>query len=215
MSVFEKETDLLKAVIDVHLGGSDIDADFTYFKGNFYKDGINRPKFCYDINPQFDYVIQQDNSIYYFGDTLDERKQSIMIDPPFMIASRPSQKDFYSSGTHGYYESFNELEDSYVGMLRNAFLNLDNNGICIFKCQDFTDSKTILTHCHVWQWAIETGFYVKDIVILNKTNKVYNGSKKQRHFRKTHTYFFILQKTNKKEPWYKELENDFNSVYGE
>jgi len=34
MSVFTKETDLIKSIIDIHLDGKDIDADFTFFKGN-------------------------------------------------------------------------------------------------------------------------------------------------------------------------------------
>jgi hypothetical protein len=211
MSVFEKETDLIKSIIDIHLKGNNIDADFTFFKGNFYKDGLNKPEYCYDIKPQFEYVIKQDNSIYYFGEIYENKFKSIMIDPPFMIANRPSQKKFYSSGTHGYYESFDDLENSYVGFLRNAYIRLDKNGICIFKCQDFTDTKTILTHAYVWKWASENGFYVKDLAILNKEKgKVYNSKTKQRHLRKSHTYFFILEKENKKPFWYKELENEFN-----
>ena len=51
-SVFDKETDLLKAVIELHLNGNDIELDPMYFKGNFYKNGINKPKYMYDIAPQ-------------------------------------------------------------------------------------------------------------------------------------------------------------------
>jgi len=56
--------------------------------------------------------------------------------------------------------------------------------------------------------------YVKDLAILNKeTGKVYNSKTKQRHLRKTHTYFFILQKKKSKPYWYQELITDLNKNY--
>ena len=207
-SVFENEQELIKAIIDIHLDGKPIEADFTYFKGNFYKDGIPRPKYCFDLKPQFDFVEERDTSVYYYGDIFNDGYRSIMIDPPFMIANRPSQTQFYSSGTHGYYESFLDLEMSYIGFLRNAYINTKRGDKVIFKCQDYTDSKTTFTHAYVWKWAEETGFYVKDLAILVKPNKVYNSKTKQRHFRKIHTYFFVLERTNKKPNWFVELEDD-------
>lgn len=206
-SVFENEQELLKAIIDIHLDGKDIEADFTYFKGNFYKDGVNRPKYCYDIKPLFNFVKEQDNTIYYLGEN-ENKLKSIIIDPPFMFGIHGKSDNFYSSKTHGIYPDFSELEDSYIGFLRNAFIQLDKKGICIFKCQDYTDGKTTLTHNFVCKWAEETGFYIKDLAILVKPNKVYNGNTKQRHLRKIHTYFFVLEKTNKKPCWYRELEQD-------
>ena len=206
-SVFTNEQELLKAIIDIHLGGEPIEADFTYYKGNFYKAGIPRPKFCYDIEPLFDYVIKRDTSIYYFDDIYGDGYRSIIIDPPFMFGVHGKTSDYYSSKTHGIYESFSDLEDSYIGFLRNAYLNTKRGDKVIFKCQDYTDNKTIMTHNYVWKWAIETGFYAKDLAILVKPNKVYNSKTTQRHLRKIHTYFYVFERTNKKEHWYKELEN--------
>lgn len=52
-----------------------------------------------------------------------------------------------------------------------------------------------MTHCLVWQWATELGFYAKDLAILNiPKSKVYNGNLKQKHFRKVHTYFWVFVK---------------------
>jgi len=64
----------------------------------------------------------------------------------------------------------------------------------IFKCQDFTDSKTTLTHCFVWLWALEQGFICKDLAILIKPNKIYNSNTHQRHLRKIHSYFYVFEK---------------------
>lgn len=51
-SVFDNEQNLLEALIKLHLGGQNIELDPMYFKGNFYKDSINEPKYKYDIKPQ-------------------------------------------------------------------------------------------------------------------------------------------------------------------
>ncbi len=52
-----------------------------------------------------------------------------------------------------------------------------------------------MVHCEVWKIAKEIGFYVKDLAILNiPKSKVYNGNLKQKHFRKVHTYFWVLKK---------------------
>ena len=66
----------------------------------------------------------------------------------------------------------------------------------IFKCQDYTDNKTTMTHCMVWDWANQFGFYAKDLAILVKPNKITNPNLIQRHLRKIHTYFFVFKKIN-------------------
>ena len=210
-SVFHNEQELLKAIIDIHLNGQPIEADFTYYKGNFYKDGVIRPKYCFDLNPLYNFVEQKNTAIYYYTDIFKDGYRSIMIDPPFMFGIHGKSSKYYSSRTHGIYKDFNELEHSYIGFLRNAYLNTKSGDKVIFKCQDYTDSKTTFTHNYVWLRSIETGFYVKDLAILVKPNKVYNSKTKQRHLRKIHTYFYVLERKNKKPLWLIELENDYKN----
>ena len=94
------------------------------------------------------------------------------------------------------FDNFNDLKTCYIGILREAYRVLKRNGILIFKCQDYTDGKTTMTHCLVWLWAVRIGFYAKDIAILNlPITKVYNGNLKQRHLRKTHCYFWVFKKS--------------------
>ena len=189
-SVFKNEQELLKALLEIHIGSETFDVDPMMFKGNFYKE-IPLPKHMFDLNPQFEYI-QKSNAMDL---PLESGSQnSIMLDPPFIIANRPSQKNYYSSKTHTYFESLNELELMYKGILKEAYRVLNKKGICIFKCQDFTDSKTIMTHALVYNWAIELGFYAKDLAILELPNKIYNGNTTQRHLRKTHTYFWVFRK---------------------
>ena len=190
-SVFDKETDLLKALIEIHCPWG-IELDPMYFKGNFYKDGIEQPAYKFDINPQVEGVEKEDARYLPFN---DESFNSIMLDPPFLFGIHGKAKEYYSSKTHTIFKDFTELESLYKDILEEAMRLLTVKGILIFKCQDYTDSKTTMTHALVYNWATDLGFYAKDMAILVKPNKVYNGNTTQRHLRKIHTYFWVFQKT--------------------
>jgi len=189
-SVFENEQELLKAIIDIHLKGKPIECDPMYFKGNFYKNGVKEPEFKFDIRPQVLGVEKADARKLPIE---NESISSMILDPPFMFGGHGKQKEYYSSQTHGFL-SWKQLQELYQGILKEAYRVLKKKGILIFKCQDYTDSKTTMTHCLVYNWATEIGFYAKDIAILVKPNKVYNPNTIQRHLRKIHTYFWIFEK---------------------
>jgi len=190
-SVFQDEQELLKAVIEVH-SAEGIDLDPMYFKGNFYKQ-IPKPKMIYDINPQVDECQQADATKLPIN---SNSIKSMILDPPFMFGIHGKTKSYYSSATHGIFKDFIELEDLYKGILKEAHRVLQKKGILIFKCQDYTDSKTTMVHSFVWLWGIQQGFYPKDLAILwLPKNKVYNPNLKQRHLRKTHSYFWIFEKS--------------------
>lgn len=94
-----------------------------------------------------------------------------------------------------FFKTEKALLDFYFKILTEASRILKPKGICVFKCQDFTDSKTLMSHCKVFSWAELNGFYVKDLAILvNPRNKPTNNKLNQRHFRKIHTYFWVLEK---------------------
>ena len=190
-SVFINEQDLLKAIIEIHLNGMPIHCDPMYFKGNFYKDGIAKPFHRFDINPPegVDCAIGDARNLPFEDNYLN----NIILDPPFMFGGHGKQTEYYSSKTHGIL-TWEELEKLYKGILKEAYRVLKKKGVLIFKCQDYTDSKTTMTHVLVYDWATEIGFYAKDIAILVKPNKVYNPNTIQRHFRKIHTYFWIFVK---------------------
>lgn len=190
-SLFTNEQELLKAVLKLHIKKPTFDVDPMFFKGNFYKD-IPRPKYISDLNPKEIWILKRNAT--NLDHIKDQEVDSIILDPPFMFGIHGKANNFYSSKTHGIFPKFNDLEQCYKGILKEAYRILNKKGICVFKCQDYTDAKTTFVHCLVWQWAQEAGFYVKDLVLLNLPNKVYNSKTNQRHFRKTHTYFFILEK---------------------
>lgn len=166
-----------------------IELDPMYFKGNFYKE-IAPPVHRFDINPQAEGVEKADAQHLPLTDNSISR---MILDPPFMFGGHGKQAGYYSSRTHGML-SWPELQELYKGILDEAYRILKTKGILIFKCQDYTDSKTTMTHVLVYNWATERGFYAKDLAILVKPNKVYNGNTTQRHLRKIHTYFWVFQK---------------------
>ena len=189
-SVYTSEQELLKDIIELHCKNS-IDLDPMFYKGNFYK-SIPIPVHRYDINPLDNNTIQGDARHLPIK---DKAVESMILDPPFLFGLHGNTKNYYSSKTHGIFENWNELRELYVDILKEAYRILKRNGTLIFKCQDFTDSKTTLTHCFVWQWATEIGFKVKDFAILHLSkNKIYNAKLQQRHLRKVHSYFFVLKK---------------------
>lgn len=192
-SYFDNEQELLKAILEIHNNDNPIECDPMYFKGNFYKNGVNEPKFKFDINPQW-IGVEKANAcdLPLENETLN----CMILDPPFLFEKRNREQKNYVSRTHTmFHNGWEELVECYKGILKEAHRVLKKNGILIFKCQDYTDAKTTMTHCFVWQWAQEIGFYAKDIAILNvQKSKIYNGNLKQRHLRKVHTYFWVFEK---------------------
>lgn len=188
-SVFENEGDLLEALIAIHNNGQLPDCDPMFFKGRFYKDFGDYPKFVFDLNPQESWIPKADAAdLPIEGSSLD----SIILDPPFLFGLHGKTKYYYSSKTHTIFSDFDELEKCYKNILKEAKRVLKSKGLLIFKCQDYTDSKTTMTHALVYQWATELGFYAKDLAILVKPNKVTNPNTTQRHLRKIHTYFWVF-----------------------
>lgn len=189
-SVFDNEQELIKALLEIHNDSHDIECDPMYFKGNFYKQ-INKPKYKFDINPQVPECEYGDATNLPLENNI---LNSIILDPPFLFGIHGKTDKYYSARTHTIFKDFDELEKCYKGILNNAYRCLKKNGLLIFKCQDYTDAKTTMTHCKVYEWATQLGFYAKDLAILVLPNKVYNGNTKQRHLRKIHTYFWVFIK---------------------
>lgn len=185
-SVFYTEQDCLKAILKLHIKKDTFDCDPMFYKGGFYKE-IPKPKLISDIRgdelgiPKIDFI----NDKYLNDNSID----NIILDPPFVIVNRPSQMKS-STTNFSYYSNLQELSNAYEDLLYNAYKALKPKGICVFKCQDYTDSKTLMNHVLVANLASEIGFYLKDIAILvNPKNKPTNNNLNQRHFRKIHTYF--------------------------
>lgn len=193
-SFFDNEQECIYSILQIHNGGNDIELDPMYNKGMFYKSLLNKPKLRYDLlADKMGYDAQVGDATNL--DLASGSIQSIILDPPFMFGTHGQTKNNRINKRYTMFDTFEQLENCYKGILKEAYRILKPNGLLIFKCQDYTDSKTTMTHCLVWQWATEIGFYAKDIAVLNlPKDKIYNGSLVQRHLRKTHCYFYVFIK---------------------
>jgi len=94
------------------------------------------------------------------------------------------------------FKDFDSLKQMYYNSLKEFYRILEPNGILVVKCQDYTDSKTTFTHCLVYNWAIELGFYAIDLFILLNNSRIDNRLLEQRVSRKCHSYFWVFKKCN-------------------
>lgn len=194
-SFFDNEQECIQALLDIHNNGNPIEVDPMFNKGMFYKNTVQMPALRFDLNAKDkNYNAKQgDASRLPLG---DGSIGCMILDPPFMFGTHGQTKNNKVNKRYTMFDDFADLKECYSGILKEAYRILKKNGILIFKCQDYTDGKTTLTHCLVWLWAVKIGFYAKDIAILNLPKvKIYNGNLQQRHLRKTHCYFFVFKKT--------------------
>lgn len=189
-SVGYSDTEILTNIKNLFLDDW-FELDPTYSKGNFYKN-IPQPKLKFDLVSQSEDAIQADCKNL----PLDSGSiNSIVFDPPFMFGTHGQTKNNKMNKRFTMFDTFPQLCIMYQDSLVEFYRLLKKKGILAFKCQDYTDSKTTITHCLVHQWATTIGFYAKDLFILIATGgRIYNPSLIQRHARKFHSYWFVFQK---------------------
>lgn len=193
-SVCHSDEEVLTSVSNLFLNRESFNLDPTYSKGIFYKN-FPQPFYKFDLNPQSEGVVQANVVNLPLSDA---SVHSIVFDPPFCFGSHGQTKNNIMTKRFTMFDSFDELKKMYTGALKEFHRILDKKGIVLFKCQDYTDSRTTLTHCLVYNWAIEHGFYVKDIFILIAKCRIYNSNLRQRHARKFHSYYLVLEKRRNK-----------------
>jgi hypothetical protein len=183
------EAIILNDIIALHNAGRPFDLDPTYSRGSLYMSGkVPRPWLTSDILPGAN--LQADVTCLPLADaSLD----SIIFDPPFMF--RPHGQLCAAEVRFTMFADWAALARTYQGALAEFARVLRPKGIVAFKCMDYTDKKSTMTHCFVHHWAIERGFYVKDLFVRYRTHgPAYDPTKTQRHARKFHCYWWVLQK---------------------
>ena len=189
-SICYSDKEVFEKVNTLFLDGKGFDLDPTYSVGNFYKE-FPAPKYKFDLNPQIEEVKNADVKCIPLSNS---SIHSIVFDPPFCFGTHGQTKNNIMNKRFTMFDKFEELENMYKGALKEFHRILDKKGIVLFKCQDYTDSRTTLTHCLVYNWAVEAGFYAKDIFILIAKVRIFNSNLVQRHARKFHSYWFVLEK---------------------
>lgn len=200
-SVGYSQTEILKDIIKLYIPTGRIEADVTYSKGVFYKDGsVKRPRYRFDILPQTEDTRKADcRDLPIKSNSIG----SMIFDPPFLATSGKSLEKEGDNNLmlrrFGYYPNERELHRFYREALREAHRVLLNEGILIVKCQDkISSGKQYLSHVYLLNCAIEQGFYPEDIFVLIAKSRLTADwqAKNQKHSRKFHSYFIVLRKSN-------------------
>jgi hypothetical protein len=156
------------------------DLDCTYSIGYFWRN-LPQPKHKSDLLPKTEDIIKcsSDNTPFK-----DSSMNSIMFDPPFIIAGQKYKKNNDGSSIIAKrfegFKNFKELKDLYFNTLKETYRILKDDGILVFKCQDTVSSgKNHFTHCMIMNMALHVGFYPKDLFVLVAKNRLnaFNGKK--------------------------------------
>lgn len=192
-SVQENDRDILWSIRQMYLLGDNFDLDPCFSTGKFYGD-LDRPVHWLDKSPSNDGVSQ--NDIVLDGLPFqDQTLNGIVFDPPFMFGKHGKTDQNIMTKRFTMFDTWEDLKTMYQKSLSEFYRVLRKGGIVAFKCQDYTDSKTTLTHCFVNKWATETGFKAEDLFILVfRGGRVWNSNLVQRHARKYHSYWFVFKK---------------------
>ena len=197
-SIGYDQGEIIRNILKLHVPKGKIDCDPTFSTGAFY-DGtdILPPDLKFDIRPQADGVAEAD------ARRLPLEAESIsclMLDPPFLATTGKSLTEGSGNRINRRFSVFpNEqsLHKCYADMIREAYRVLKPDGILIFKCQDKVSSgKQYMSHVFVINTAVEIGFYPKDLFVLLAKNRLVADwqARNQKHARKYHCYFLVLQK---------------------
>lgn len=191
------EDEIITSIMALHNDGKPFDVDPCFSKGSFYAKGLARPRHRFDIMPVRPDVQRCDVRCLPLQ---DGSVGSVIFDPPFMFNPHGTAlTKNAAAGRFTMFETWDELVDCYTGALAEFWRVLRPGGIVAFKCQDYTDSRTTLTHCWVWRWALETGLYVKDLFIrVRDHGPAYNPALRQKHARKFHSYWLVLEKPQRR-----------------
>ena len=189
------EQQLIRDILFLHCNGKPIDCDPTYSVGNFYKHGLPKPRYRFDLKPQCDDVAQASADKLPLEDATVE---TMMFDPPFVIGGatydESAEGSCITAKRFTSFTSWEELRQMYEGSLREAHRVLKPKGVMIFKNQD-TVAGGLNYFSHVWimNKAVEVGFYPKDLFILLAKNRLIDG-REQEHARKFHCYYWVFEK---------------------
>ena len=198
LSVSDNQTDILKVILAIHLPKKmRFQCDLTAWKFGFYKDGLQKPIYCYD---KYASILNNDevkDLSEFETDWHDGTFQSIVIDLPCSI-EMPSTKSRFDVSTH--FSSLGELLEEHEKMLRLAHRKMQTRGILVYKVMDFTfQNAPYWLSDEVLRMAKEIGFELVDklIYIDPKHSKIDRRRTRFTASVPAHAYFFVFKKAVK------------------
>ncbi|MBD5353043.1 MAG: hypothetical protein HDR86_09505 [Bacteroides sp.] len=198
ISISDNQIAILKTILAIHLPKrKNFQCDLTAWKLGFYKDGLEKPIYCYD---KYASILNNDDIedlANFETDWQDSTFDSIVIDLPCSI-ELPSTKSRFDVSTH--FSSLPELFEEHEKMLRLAYRKMLTNGILVYKTMDFTfcGSPYWLSD-EVLRIAKEIGLELIDkyIYIDPKHTKIDRRRTKYTAAVPAHAYFSVFKKKRK------------------
>lgn len=198
ISISESQTDILKTILAIHLPDRDkFQCDITAWKLGFYKDGLQKPLYCYDKYASILRNNEVNDLAEFEADWHDGTFQNIIIDLPCSV-ELPSSKTRLDVSTH--FSSLSELLEEHEKMLRLAYRKMQTDGILVYKTMDFTYYNSLYwLSDEVLRMAKEIGFALVDklIYIDPKHNKIDRRRTRYTTSVPAHAYFFVFKKAFK------------------
>lgn len=195
LSVSESQTDILKAILAIHLPKRDrFQCDLTAWKLGFYKNGLLKPIQCYD---KYASLLKNDfvkDLSEFEKDWSDGTFENIVIDLPCSV-NLPSTKSRFDVSTH--FSSLEELLVEHEKMLQLSYRKMQINGILVYKTMDFTFCGTSFwLSDEVIRMAKEIGFELIDKFIYTdpKHKKIDRRRTRYTAAVPAHAYFFVFKK---------------------
>lgn len=198
LSVSDNQTDILKVILAIHLPKRmRFQCDLTAWKLGFYKEGLQKPKQCYEK-----YAFMLNNNEVkdladFDTDWHDGTFENIVIDLPCSV-EMPSTKSRFDVSTH--FSSLGELLEEHEKMLRLAHRKIQTKGILVYKVMDFTfQNAPYWLSDEVLRMAKEIGFELVDklIYIDPKHSKIDRRRTRFTASVPAHAYFFVFKKAVK------------------
>jgi tRNA G10 N-methylase Trm11 len=193
-SVYDNQNDILTSIQSLYC--SEIEVDLTYGNGAFYKN-IPQPKIKFDIDPLFPDVTKASSINLPLE---NESINSCIFDPPFLTYVRQGREgngNMIMSNRFSGYWKYSELQEHYIGTLKEVSRILKPKGFLIFKCQDIIHNhKMHCTHANVIEWAKEHNLFLVDLFVLVASHRLPSPNRKgkQQHARIFHSYFLVFGK---------------------
>lgn len=198
-SISYSSDEIISNILKLHCKGG-ITLDPTYCRGGFYKKDIPEPSIKMDLLPIVDGVIKADvESLPLRNNSME----TIMFDPPFLATSGQTGAEDDNNiivKRFGLYPNEKELHSFYSRALQELYRVLQNKGILICRSQDkVSGGKQYFSHVFIMNEAVRIGYYVKDLFILLAKNRIVaDWQRNQKHARKFHSYYIVLEKSKKK-----------------
>ena len=188
-SISFKQSEILQSIVALHTG--DIECDPCYGSGCFYKNGITKPLFCFDIAPRELGVVEA--NVYHLP-LKDQSVRSIIFDPPFLARTAPGA--ILKARFGELVGTIQDLWNFYFLAMREIHRVLAPGGWLVMKCQDgVLSGVNNFTHVKVCVEAESLGFKPVDLfILLAKHRMPHPKHKVQRHARKFHSYFWVFKK---------------------